>query len=74
MLSELRKQIDPLSSWPLVYDEGRLRLGIENKIEDTEVRLELGYSTEQFDEFWDNDCFFECRYPRSKWVRLGINS
>ena len=47
-----------------------IRLRIENEIEDTEFRLKRGSDLGQFDQFWDDDALFECRYSRSKWINL----
>ena len=64
-LSELRKEME------LVNDEIRLRM--EREIEDTEFRLKRGYDLGRFDQFWDDDSLFKCRYSRSKWLYLGQN-
>ena len=47
-----------------------IRLRIEEEIEDTEFRLKLGSDLKRFDQFWDDDALFECRYSRSKWFFL----
>ena len=64
-LSELRKEMEH------VNDEIRLRM--EREIEDTEFRLKRGYDLGRFDQFWDDDSLFECRYSRSKWLYLSQN-
>ena len=64
-LSELRKEME------LVNDEIRLRM--EKEIEDTEFRLKRGSDLGRFDQFWDDDSLFECRYSRSKWLYLRQN-
>ena len=50
-------------------DEMRLR--IEKEIEDTEFRLKRGSDLGRFDQFWDDDSLFDCRYSRSKWLYLN---
>ena len=47
---------------------------IENEIEDTEFRLERGFNLGRFDQFWDDDSLFECRYSRSKWLYPRLTS
>ena len=59
----LENRIEP------VNDETRLRM--ENEIEDTEFRLKRGSELGRFDQFWDDDALFNCRYSRSKWLKLG---
>ena len=48
-----------------------IRLRIEEEIEDTKFRLKLGSDLKRFDQFWDDDTLFECRYSRSKWLLLS---
>ena len=62
-LSELMKEIERVNN-----DEIRLRM--EKEIEDTEFRLKRGSDLGRFDQFWDDDTLFECRYSRSKWLHL----
>ena len=62
-LSKLREEIG-------FRDEG-IRLRMEREIEDTEFRLKRGYELGRFDQFWDDDTLFKCRYSRSKWLYLG---
>ena len=40
---------------------------MEKEIEDTEFRLKLGSDLGRFDQSWDDNTLFECRYSRSKW-------
>ena len=47
-----------------------MRLRITNEIEDIEFRLKRGSDLGGFDQFWDDDNLFECRYSRSKWLRF----
>ena len=71
-LSELRKEIDQIklgSRFAFLYEEKRLRM--EKEIEDTEFRLERGSQLGRFDQFWDDDSLFGCRYSRSKWLYLN---
>ena len=59
--------------WALsIGGENRLRL--ENEIEDTEFRLKRGSDLGRFDQFWDDDILFQCRYSRSKWLDLRKRS
>ena len=51
-----------------ITEESRLR--IENEIEDTAFRLERGSRTGEFNQFWELDSLFNCRYSRSKWINL----
>ena len=62
-LSDLRRWIGGKN------EETRLR--IEKEIEDTKFRLQRGLESGRFDQFWDDDTLFECRYSRSKWVYLS---
>ena len=39
-------------------------------MEDIEFRLKRGSELGRFDQFWDDDTLFECRYSRSKWLGL----
>ena len=50
-----------------------MRLRIEKEIEDTKYRLErgTGLGWAGFDQFWDDDLLFECRYSRSKWLKFN---
>ena len=36
--------------------------------------MKRGYDLGRFDQFWDDDTLFRCRYSRSKWLHLGKNS
>jgi len=70
-LSELRKEIvekGAIDGWANLDDEIRLRM--EKEIEDTEFRLKRGSVLGQFDQFWDDDTLFKCRYSRSKWLHI----
>jgi len=51
--------------------DDEIRRRIEMEIEDTEFRLKRGSTSGQFDQFWDDDSLFECRYSRSKWLYLS---
>ena len=51
-------------------DGTRIRLRIEREIEDIEFRLERGSRMGRFDQFWNNDYLFQCRYSPSKWLYL----
>ena len=51
-----------------------MRLRIENEIEDIEFRLKCGSDLGRFDQFWDNDLLFQCRYSRSKWLYFWQDS
>ncbi|KAF8805292.1 hypothetical protein BYT27DRAFT_6672650 [Phlegmacium glaucopus] len=69
-LSELREEIEHFS---LITDDDEIQLQMEKGIEDTEFRLKRGSELGRFDQFWDDDTLFECRYSRSKWFNLGIS-
>ena len=56
-LPELRRQI---------RDTDRMQI----EIEDAEFRLKRGSELGRFDQFWDDDTLFDCRYSRSKWFRF----
>ena len=47
-----------------------IRLRLEKEIEDTEFRLKRGSDSGRFDQFWDDDTLFKCRYSRLKWINL----
>ena len=68
LLSKLRRWIGDKDT-----DE-ELRLRMEKEIEDTEFRLKCGSDLGRFDQFWDDDVLFECRYSRSKWINLRKSS
>ena len=38
------------------------------EIEDAKFRLKHGSELGRFDQFWDDDTLFRCRYSRSKWL------
>ena len=61
-LSDLREELEYLD-----YD---IRLRMEKEIEDTEFRLKRGSDLGRFDQFWDEEYLFKCRYSRSKWLYL----
>ncbi|KAF8805288.1 hypothetical protein BYT27DRAFT_7193008, partial [Phlegmacium glaucopus] len=52
--------------------ENEISLRMENEIEDTEFRLKRGSELGRFDQFWDDDTLFKCRYSRSKWLYFDI--
>ena len=64
-LSELREEIEENA-----HEEIRLRM--EKEIEDTEFRLKRGSEMGRFDQFWDDDTLFKCRYSPSKWLFLDL--
>jgi hypothetical protein len=47
---------------------------MENEIEDTEFRLKRGSDLGRFDQFWDDESLFRCRYSQSKWFYLKPHS
>ena len=63
-LSKLRKRIGAKD----IDEEMYLRM--KNEIDDTEFRLKRGSDLGRFDQFWDDDTLFKCRYSRSKWLNL----
>jgi hypothetical protein len=48
-----------------------IRLRMEMEMEDVEFRLKRGSDLDRFDQFWDEDDLFNCRYSRSKWAVLS---
>ena len=58
-LSNLSKQIGDI-------DEEEIRLRMEKEFEDTKFRR--GCDSERFDQFWNDNTLFDCRYSRSKWL------
>ena len=52
------------------YQTEEISLRMKKEIEDTEFHLKLGSDLGRFDQFWDDDYLFECRYSRSKWFYL----
>ena len=74
-LSELREEIERITSYSrlnegvqliLLCEEICLRM--EKEIKDTELRLKRGSDLGRFDQFWDDNRLFNCRYSRSKWL------
>ena len=53
--------------------DDEIRLRIEKEIEDTEFRLKRGSDLGRFDQFWDDNTLFKCRYSRSKWLFLSLH-
>ena len=53
------------------YHLYEIRPRIENEMEDIEFRLKRGFELGRFDQFWDCDTLFQCRYSRLKWLGLG---
>jgi hypothetical protein len=64
----MREQIEHLLNSGQLDDEIRLRM--EKEMEDIEFRLKRGSELGRFDQFWDDDILFNCRYSRSKWLHL----
>ena len=52
------------------YKDEEIRLRLENEIEDIDFRLKRGSDLGRFDQFWDDDTLFNCRYSRSKWLHF----
>ena len=79
-LSDLREEVKQIQfvsrfnerEFELLKEEIRLRM--RKEIEDTEFRLKRGSDLGQFDQFWDDDSLFECRYSQSKWLYLSKSS
>ena len=61
-LSDLRRRIGD--------EEQRMK----NEIVDAEFRLKRGSELGRFDQFWDDDTLFHCRYSRSKWLKFWQDS
>ena len=57
-----------------IADDEEMRLRIEKEIDDTEFRLKRGSDSGRFDQFWDDNLPFSCRYSRSKWINLRKSS
>ena len=55
-------------------DHHEIRLRIENEMEDIKFRLKCGFESGRFDQFWDDDSVFRCRYSRSKWLYLSLDA
>ena len=53
-----------------IRDKHRMQI----EIEDAEFRLNRGSDLGRFDQFWDNDLLFQCRYSRSKWLYFWQDS
>ena len=62
LLSELRKWVE------FQNNASEIRLRMEKEIENTEFHLKRGSDLGRFDQFWDCDTLFNCRYSRSKWL------
>ena len=54
--------------------EREMHLRMENEMEDIEFRLKRGSDSGRFDQFWDDDLLFNCRYSRSKWLYFWQDS
>ena len=52
-------------------DDEEMLLRMEKEIEDTKFRLKRGYNLGRFDQFWDDNLLFECRYSRLKWFNFS---
>ena len=66
-LSDLR------GSTGIIFDE-EIRLRMENEVDDIEFRLKRGSDSGRFDQFWDDDLLFNCRYSRSDRKSTRLNS
>ena len=64
-LSKLKREIGD--------EDEEMRLRLEKEIDDIEFRLKRGSDLGQFDQFWDDDDLFVCRYSRSKWASFDLN-
>ena len=74
-LSKLMKEIDDAIEDDDDHRiETRIHLRMEKEIEDTKFRLNRGSKLGRFDQFWDDDGLFDCRYSQSKWLYLEQNS
>ena len=61
----------PLSDFREDIENDEIRLRMEKEIEDTEFRLKRGSDLGRFDQFWDDDVLFNCRYSQSKWFHFS---
>jgi len=59
-----------MKEWIKSYDD-EIRLRMEKEIEEVEFRFKRGSDLGRFDQFWDDDFLFNCRYSRSKWLYLS---
>ena len=66
-LSKLRREIGDGDG----DEEREIHLRMEKEIEDIEFRLKRGSDLGRFDQFWDDDLLFNCRYSRSKWLEFN---
>ena len=59
-----------------IKDEGirEFHLRMKEEILDTQFRLKRGSDLGRFDQFWDDDLLFDCRYSRLKWVFIRRQS
>ena len=48
----------------------QIKIRMQIEIEDAEFRLKRGSELGRFDQFWDDDLLFDCRYSRSKWLHF----
>ena len=64
---EIESRIDWLEQHYGLYE---IRPRIENEMEDIDFRLKRGSDLGQFNQFWDDDFLFKCRYSRRKWLLL----
>jgi hypothetical protein len=66
-LKEIESWIDWHERLHPLYE---VRPRIENEMEDIEFRLKRGSELGRFDQFWDDNYLFKCRYSRLKWLYL----
>ena len=64
---EIKSRIGLLKRRYPLYE---IRPRIENEMDDIDFRLKRGSELGRFDQFWDDDILFQCRYSRSKWLNL----
>ena len=81
LIRRLFEGVDNLDGISLSKLRGRMgdeneemRLRMEKEIEDTELRLKRGSDLGRFDQFWDDDTLFDCRYSQSKWLHFAQDS
>jgi hypothetical protein len=66
----IETEIDELERYYGLYE---IRPRIENEMDDIDFRLKRGSESGRFDQFWDDDYLFHCRYFRSKWLYLPLS-
>ena len=64
--------LSSLKEWIKDEDE-EMRLRFDKEIEDIDFRSKRGCDLGRFDQFWEDNTLFNCRYSRSKWLDFKQN-